>query len=135
MAFFDTEDDVGLLHPIAQQADPSDYATRAERDVLGAYKQWNGLTWSVRLQGYDDSLAVINAELLLALKDTIADVISYRVLESMRGVESQGAKREKLGDYEIEYGTTPAVNATTSGFPPNWQYRLTKFDIRDLWFC
>ena len=135
MAFFDTANDVGLLHPIAQQSDPSDYATRAERDVLSEYTHNDGSGDVVCLRGYNESLSLINAGLLLALKDTIADVISYRVLESMRGVESQGAKREKLGDYEIEYGTTPAVNATTSGFPPNWQYRLTKFDIRDLWFC
>lgn len=145
-AFFDatnTADTALVVRPLRTHDELVTVAAQAERDVIGiytrrgapvadfvnnfytgrGYHKGNGV-W-VAIEGFDpDASAVTNADLVRALKDTIADVITWRL--------------RKMGENPVfeSVSTAIGISKTTRDsindpFPPGeWDFRLKPYDLR-----
>lgn len=147
--YFNPDDEAHklLLPKTFREADELDaIAAQVERDVIRQYTQrvrsdvLPGLVDStfvnldlgliVLLRGYqtDADDADTDPDLKLALRDTVADVIAWRIRKLHRDptVATEGSDAGKSKTF-IEADTREP-------FPPNWDFRLTEFDAREqLW--
>lgn len=132
-----------LTRSVRSHQDLATEAAKAERDVImyytvrqapiemytsqftlsRGYPKGNGVY--VCLEGFDpDADNVDDAELVTALRDTIADVLTWRL--------------SKYGESPLISGVSTAVGSSktfnenaTSDFPPrDWNWRLQRWDLR-----
>ncbi len=128
--YFDPEnaDDLKLLKSsVRDDAELENIANATEDMIREMYSEWNASTeaYDVKLRGYlstadpDD----LHPEFKKAYKQTIADVISYRLINYN---ENTGVKRERRGKREKEWfdGFDP------QSLPNNLFSRLNLFDTK-----
>lgn len=123
MNWFDVTEsaDLDLLHSSIRNDDELlNAVTRAQLDIFTAYRE-GGV---VKLSGYDADVELADAELVTVVKNTIADIVSFR-----------------LRSYNNEYGVESiqqgqrSITFRDSGYwdamPKRWNSLLTDFDTRE----
>ncbi len=123
----------------------SGIAVQAERDVIAQFTErftavshYEGLlntdiylnmdlSLVIFLRGYttDSGDADVDVDMKAALKDTIAEVIKWRMRKRLVNplLDSQSDDSGKSVTYRSE---------TREPFPPNWDWRMTPFDARPV---
>jgi len=130
----DTIEQRNLLHSkIRTHPEVSRVVDRVERDILNYYKYRTGLnTYDIALEGYDDTTpSASNAELIVALRDAVADVASYRLLNYSKNPNFQS---ERLEQYTYDRGTSAGEG--NYDWPSGWNRVLNRFfSERAPWYA
>lgn len=105
MAYFDPEnaDDLLLLNAdVRTDAELANVASATEDDVRQVYTIYDDIDeeYEVKLRGYNADPELANEHFKKAYKQTIADAISFRLLNYNN---REGIKRDKRGQREREY--------------------------------
>jgi hypothetical protein len=140
-SYFDAknQDDLNLLPTRFRDAeDIAAVAAQVERDILSEFTIRtagdirigdtvfnNNLGLAIYLYGYKEDAddADTDADLKQALKDTVAEVILWRL---RRRVHDVAVMAEGDGNKSVTYND----HARDQLFPPNWSFRLHPYDAR-----
>lgn len=122
MNYFDPLADEALLHgDVRSHPEIYNVLERAERDVFRRYTE-NGV---VKLRGYDKDPEKADDDLVVAVKDAVANLASYRLraYDNDPGVESV-----RQGNRSVTYRFDSLYN----GYPRHWDSALIDFDERTV---
>ena len=119
--------DSPLIPPDVREGDAvtlDEEITKAEADIIDAYRIWDGDAYQVMLYGYDttNDPAAVQAQFLLDMAATVAMVVTERLrsLDHQSGVKSETDGRRSR-TYRDNFNRL---------WPSGWGARLTKHDLR-----
>lgn len=126
-------DDLKLLHSsVRTNAELANVAARVETDVIRYYSEYDSASTSyvVALRGYAADADQAEATFKAAMKQTIADLISFQ----LRSYSNEpGVKALTRGKRNWNFGQQAGMSAPTDqSYEPGWNYRLTIFDTREV---
>lgn len=124
MKWIELPDDIDLFHASIRGDDELNTAIkRSELDIFSHYRE-NGV---VKLDGYDSDPEQADEELVTVIKNTIADIVSFR----LRGYNAEyGVESQRQGNRTISFRNSIYYTE----FPRHWNSLLTDFDSRTALF-